>query len=609
MGGVVDYPELEALKESYENGEVQTDGSLSLRQLDKVAGGMKLKKGTHRNNVRTLSLDQVRKLKKEIDNKKPGEEMAILRITFHEKDGKEIDSEDALAYQNEIDAFLKEMEEAEERNKAVSKHEGTDKVIAVKLDDEVMLESGVVKKKSEEMLDKDMEEESWELPSAEKRICKVQPTCKTLEPVEEDMEEESWELPSAKKRVCKVQPTCKTLEPVEEKPKEISDENMEETPGLPVGKATYEDKQVCSVTVDEIIDTIDTIRSCNGAHISQSVFKNLEKVYEEINESSPEESDIERLTNTVIESLVNFAKTNRHNALESEYEEETNEGLGISLKALGAAEKLVERSVNINSKLNVLLLRGKIERDLGNVEYAIQTLENAFMLSEQSKDDELIAKILVNMGEVYLSQGERGKAKEVLEKLKNFSGKAIINVHKRIGFIFDELKEKIDSDFERLYLARLSANFALIHKKNGKNWHYVARERLRYSLGLYREGGHIDETALMYKMMVNSIPVRYACEQNSDVEETISKVTEELVSACDSCDNMLWFYVRGILVIARKGIPDNSDAIYDPETMLLFVAEDYKNKQDFLPASSTVEMGRKYPQYGQVTTRGNHIRQ
>ncbi len=40
-GRVVDYPELEALKESYENGEIEADGILSLSQLDKVAGGAK----------------------------------------------------------------------------------------------------------------------------------------------------------------------------------------------------------------------------------------------------------------------------------------------------------------------------------------------------------------------------------------------------------------------------------------------------------------------------------------------------------------------------------------------------------------------------------------
>ncbi len=40
-GGVVDHPELEALKESYKNGEIETDGTLSLSQLDMVAGGGK----------------------------------------------------------------------------------------------------------------------------------------------------------------------------------------------------------------------------------------------------------------------------------------------------------------------------------------------------------------------------------------------------------------------------------------------------------------------------------------------------------------------------------------------------------------------------------------
>ncbi len=38
-GGVVNYPELEELKESYKNSETEADGMLSLSQLDKVAGG------------------------------------------------------------------------------------------------------------------------------------------------------------------------------------------------------------------------------------------------------------------------------------------------------------------------------------------------------------------------------------------------------------------------------------------------------------------------------------------------------------------------------------------------------------------------------------------
>ncbi len=38
-GGVVNYPELEELKESYKNGEIEADKTLSLNQLDKVAGG------------------------------------------------------------------------------------------------------------------------------------------------------------------------------------------------------------------------------------------------------------------------------------------------------------------------------------------------------------------------------------------------------------------------------------------------------------------------------------------------------------------------------------------------------------------------------------------
>ncbi len=38
-GGVINYPELEELKESYKNSEIEADGMLSLSQLDKVAGG------------------------------------------------------------------------------------------------------------------------------------------------------------------------------------------------------------------------------------------------------------------------------------------------------------------------------------------------------------------------------------------------------------------------------------------------------------------------------------------------------------------------------------------------------------------------------------------
>ncbi len=38
--GVVNYPELEELRESYKNSEIETNGILSLNQLDKVAGGM-----------------------------------------------------------------------------------------------------------------------------------------------------------------------------------------------------------------------------------------------------------------------------------------------------------------------------------------------------------------------------------------------------------------------------------------------------------------------------------------------------------------------------------------------------------------------------------------
>ncbi len=59
-GNVVDYPELEALKESYENGEIESDGNLSLSQLDKVAGGGRKGGGEKRTKHRNKKTDETK---------------------------------------------------------------------------------------------------------------------------------------------------------------------------------------------------------------------------------------------------------------------------------------------------------------------------------------------------------------------------------------------------------------------------------------------------------------------------------------------------------------------------------------------------------------------
>ncbi len=59
-GGVVDYPELETLKENYENDEIGTDGNLSLNQLDKVVGGQ----GHHLAAKARIAVAKKRKVRK-----------------------------------------------------------------------------------------------------------------------------------------------------------------------------------------------------------------------------------------------------------------------------------------------------------------------------------------------------------------------------------------------------------------------------------------------------------------------------------------------------------------------------------------------------------------
>ncbi len=65
LWGVVNYPELEELKESYKNSEIEADGILSISKLDKVAGGnRKGRKVTLSNERREVTLKHDLGLKK-----------------------------------------------------------------------------------------------------------------------------------------------------------------------------------------------------------------------------------------------------------------------------------------------------------------------------------------------------------------------------------------------------------------------------------------------------------------------------------------------------------------------------------------------------------------
>ncbi len=70
-GGSINYPELEELKESYKNSEIEADGILNLSQLDKVAGGgkgkqFKIKRPTGIRVSETVKLLEDRKWKFEL---------------------------------------------------------------------------------------------------------------------------------------------------------------------------------------------------------------------------------------------------------------------------------------------------------------------------------------------------------------------------------------------------------------------------------------------------------------------------------------------------------------------------------------------------------------
>ncbi len=109
-GGVVDHPELEELKESYKNSEIEADGILSLNELDKVAGGMRLKSGQHEKMVRGLKKDQILSLWNQL-NREGANQKDICLDVFKDSEGiKDIDDGDVEAFYEETKNRYKEEE-------------------------------------------------------------------------------------------------------------------------------------------------------------------------------------------------------------------------------------------------------------------------------------------------------------------------------------------------------------------------------------------------------------------------------------------------------------------------------------------------------------------
>ncbi len=102
-GEVVDYPELEALKESYENGEFLADGSLSLSQLDKIAGGQKA-------NVRAVEQKKAAGIGKKSFRKRQ------MLLESRLAGGQELSREDVTKLQDDVDRDLKRSNEQLEKD-------------------------------------------------------------------------------------------------------------------------------------------------------------------------------------------------------------------------------------------------------------------------------------------------------------------------------------------------------------------------------------------------------------------------------------------------------------------------------------------------------------
>ncbi len=103
-GGVVDYPELEELKESYKNSEIEADRILSLSQLDKVAGGVR---SAHifKKELENGGVKKAYRVKKRLDGQNV-DVVAILNEEYEDK-GNEIENEEeALEHIETLNAYL-----------------------------------------------------------------------------------------------------------------------------------------------------------------------------------------------------------------------------------------------------------------------------------------------------------------------------------------------------------------------------------------------------------------------------------------------------------------------------------------------------------------------
>ncbi len=103
-GEVVDYPELEELKESYKNREIEANGILSLSQLDKVAGGVR---SAHifKEELENGGVKKAHRVKKRLDGQNV-DVVAILNEEYEDKDNEIENEEEALEHIEALNAYL-----------------------------------------------------------------------------------------------------------------------------------------------------------------------------------------------------------------------------------------------------------------------------------------------------------------------------------------------------------------------------------------------------------------------------------------------------------------------------------------------------------------------
>ncbi len=163
-GGVVDYPELEALKESYENGEIEADGNLSLRQLDKVAGGAQLAKGEHKKRIAMLDVYQFKALRERIEAIEASEEKSDVF--------REVLGEDETLDNEDIEEFRKAYEERLAEESRESEEKTKEEAPVEEVEAESQAKKGVSEEEENENREEDADEEMQQLDGKQVKLFK-----------------------------------------------------------------------------------------------------------------------------------------------------------------------------------------------------------------------------------------------------------------------------------------------------------------------------------------------------------------------------------------------------------------------------------------------------